>query len=300
MTGRKQKTGADMLTKIGFSVRYLTFIFVTVFSFGQGKVPSSPTFFLSGSGSYDDTLAINSFVTLAGGPDISMVFIPSASSGLKLPNGYIFIPPKGDTTASYISDFENELVKIFGVRSVKVLHTRDRRVADSEPFVSEIRKANAVWFSGGNAGRLADAFLKTKTQTELEALSARGGVIAGNSAGAIILGSYIVRGWTAKPMLMAKGHDKGFGFIKNVAINPHLITAKREYELISVVHEYPKLLGIGIDDYAFLVFRDNKFEVGGKGKVAIYDNKLHGKSWYYWLKQGDVLDMTTRKVATKP
>jgi cyanophycinase len=119
-------------------------------------------------------------------------------------------------------------------------------------------------------------------------------VMGGNSAGAIIMGAYVVRGWTEKPMLMAKGHDHGFNFIEGVAINPHLITAKREYELISVVHQYPNLLGIGIDDYTSLVVRDNVFEVLGRSKVAIYDNKKHGDKWYYWLDPGTRFDLKTR------
>ncbi|HWA32605.1 MAG TPA: Type 1 glutamine amidotransferase-like domain-containing protein, partial [Cyclobacteriaceae bacterium] len=222
-------------------------VFAQKFNHGGG------TFVISGTGSYDDSLALSTFVRLLpDGANSTVLFIPTASSGLKLPNGYIYIPPRRDTTESYTRDFETELEKIFKVNRVKILHTRDRSVANSETFVRGIKNVNAVWISGGNAGRLADAYLNTKTQSELAKLIERGGVIGGNSAGAIILGSYIVRGWTEKPILMAKGHDKGFDFIKGVAFNPHLLTAKREYELMSVVHEYPELLGIGIDDYGLL------------------------------------------------
>jgi len=51
-----------------------------------------------------------------------------------------------------------------------------------------------VWLSGGNAGRLAQAYLDTLTQRELIGVLQRGGVIGGNSAGAIIQGSYTIRG----------------------------------------------------------------------------------------------------------
>jgi cyanophycinase len=107
----------------------------------------------------------------------------------------------------------------------------------------------------------------------LEALLARGGVIFGSSAGAIIQGSYIVRGRPDKPLLMAAGHERGFGFLKNVAINPHLTQAKRDNELINVVDAHPEILGIGIDEDAALVVRGNRFEVIGAGRVAIYDNQ---------------------------
>jgi cyanophycinase len=255
------------------------------------------TFAVSGTGSYDATLALSTFVSLLpGGPNRTVIFIPTASSGIKLPNGHVYIPPKRDTTEAYTRSFESELEKLFKVDHIKILHTRDKAVANGDEFIQVIRNASGVWISGGNAGRLADAYLKTKTQAELKDLVNRGGVIGGNSAGAIILGSYIVRGWTEKPILMARGHDKGFDLIKGVAFNPHLLTAKREYELMSVVHEYPHLLGIGIDDYAVVVITDNIMQHFGKGKVALYDNQKHGDKWYYWLGEGQRFDLQVRKI----
>jgi len=263
---------------------------------GQGKNPYKGTFVISGTGSFDDSLSLKAFVNLLKeGSNSKIIFIPTASSGIKLPNGYIFIPPKGDTTLEYVRVFEKELESLFRVRKVTVLHTRDKKIASSKAFSDPIKSADGVWIGSGNAGRLADAYLGTETQTELEQLLTRGGVIGGNSAGAIILGSYVVRGWTEKPMLMAKGHDKGFGFLKAIAVNPHLITAKREYELISVLHQFPKLLGIGIDDYTTLIVKDNVFEVIGKSKVAIYDNKKYGDKWYYWLEPGNRFDLIKRQ-----
>src|SRR5439155_6376892 len=75
-----------------------------------------------------------------------------------------------------------------------------------------------------------------------------------------------------KPLLMAPGRTAGFGFLTNVAINPHLTSAKRDAELVNVVDAHPEVLGIGIDDDAALIVRKNGFEVIGTGKVAIYDN----------------------------
>ena len=189
-----------------------------------------------------------------------------------------------------------ELARMFGVKHVTVLHTRDRNTANSETFVAPLRKANGVWLSSGNPGRFANAYLDTLTQKEISAVLARGGVVGGNSAGAIIQGSYTVRGRPDKPILMAKGHERGFGFLENVAINPHLTEAMRDAELVNVVDAYPKLLGIGIDEKAALIVTGDRFEVIGEGRVAIYDNKKHGGNWYLWLKSGDRFDLRTRTV----
>jgi cyanophycinase len=236
------------------------------------------------------------FVALAGGPEASVVYIPTASSGLKLPSGFIYLPPNDDTPAANTRDFEQELARMFGVRKVTVLHTRSRQTADTESFVAPLKQARGVWLGPGNAGRLATTYLDTFVQRELNAVLARGGVIGGNSAGAIIQGSYIVRGRSDKPLLMAKGHERGFGWLQNVAVNPHLTEAKREAELVNVLDVYPHLLGIGLDEKAAVVVQGDRCEVIGEGRIAIYDNQKHNDNWYYWLTPGALFDLRTRSV----
>jgi cyanophycinase len=239
---------------------------------------------------------IERFVQLAGGPKADFVYIPTAASSLRLPSGFIYDPPNSDTPAANTKEFEQELAKFFGVERVTLLHTRDRKMADTPAFVEVLKKANGIWLSSGNAGRLAEAYLDTLTQREIAAVLERGGVVGGNSAGAIIQGSYTVRGRPDKPLLMAKGHERGFGFITNVAIDPHLTEQKRDAELVNVIDAYPELLGIGIDEKAAILVQGDAFEVIGEARVAIYDNVKRNGSWYYWLKPGDKFDLVKRQV----
>lgn len=240
------------------------------------------------------------FVSLAGGPDANFVYIPTAASSIRLPSGFIYEPPDSDAPAANTREFEQELCKLFGVKRITVLHTRNRKTANSRPFVEPLRKANGVWLSYGNAGRLADAYLGTLTEREIKSVLERGGVVGGTSAGAIIQGSYTVRGRPDKPVLMVKGRERGFGFLKNVAINPHLTEEKRHSELVTVIDAHPQLLGIGLDEKSAIVVRGDQFEVIGEGRVAIYDNKKHGGSWYYWLSPGDSFDLRSRTARRAP
>jgi cyanophycinase len=240
------------------------------------------------------TGVLEQFVALAGGPGANYLFIPTASSGLKLDNGLIYTPPDTDEPAANTEEFERALAEMFGVRRIRLLHTRSRATANSESFIARLKEANGIWLSGGNAGRLASTYLGTRTQQEIKAVFERGGVVGGNSAGAIIQGSFIVRGRPDKPVLMAKGYERGFGFLKRVAINPHLITAKREDELVNVLDAHPELLGIGLDERAAILVRGEEFRVLGDSKVAIYDNRRHEKLWYYWLTPGAVFSLRTR------
>jgi cyanophycinase len=262
----------------------------------QSSGPKRGTLIITG-GSFGPGV-IERFVSLAGGPDANFVYIPTAASSVKLDSGFIYEPPDTDRPADNTKDFEAELAKMFGVKQITVLHTRNRSTANSQNFVAVLRKAKGVWLGPGNSGRLANAYLDTLTQREIERVLQRGGVVGGNSAGAIIQGSYTVRGRPDKPLLMAKGHERGFGFLKNVAINPHLTEAKREAELVNVIDTYPRLLGIGIDEKAALVVTGDRFEVIGEGRVAIYDNKKHSGSWYYLVTPGSTFDLKTRRVVT--
>lgn len=230
------------------------------------------------------------FIKLVGDPKAKVVFIPTPASTLRSQNKIIWNPDKEENK----NKFQEEMAKRFKLDQITILHTRDRKVADSEEFIKPLRGAKAVWISGGNPGRFTAVYLGTNVEKELKALLKRGGIIAGESAGAIVQGSYTIRGNPDKPVLMAKGSEKGLGIIKDVAINPHLTGSKRENELVTIIDKYQKLLGIGIDDDTGLIIKDGIGEVFGTGKVAIYDNKKHKAGWYYWLKAGDKFDFTKR------
>ena len=229
------------------------------------------------------------------GVDRPVIYIPSASSGIRLPSGFIWSPPEGPDATHNEAAFAIELARLLHVREVEILHSRERSFWDSPETVARLRQAHAVWISGGNAGRLADIILGTRAEAEFAGVLARGGVIGGESAGAIIIGSFIVRGRPDKPVLMAAGHQRGLGLLPDTAIDPHLAEAKREGELIQVVDAHPELLGIGIDEPAAIVVTGNRFEVIGGGRVAIYDNQKHGSHWYYDLPPGSRFDLVSRQ-----
>ena len=255
--------------------------------------PSKGTLVVDGGGGTD--LVKAKFMAIAGGPGARVVVIPSGASSIRFgPDKIILNPDSPRDSAEWIA-YEKYLRSWLGTEHVTVLHTRNRDVASSEDFMRPLQAATGVFVAAGNAGRIADSYLGTRTQQALQDVLDRGGVIFGSSAGAIILGSFIVRGFPAKPVLMAPGHDRGFAFIKNVAIDPHLTESKRDYELINVVDAYPNLLGIGIDEGAALVVKANQFEVIGTGRVAIYDNQPHNGGWYYWLNAGDRFDLGARR-----
>ena len=192
----------------------------------------------------------------------------------------------------------SSFLKKAGVKDVVVLHTRDRAVADSDEFLAPLRRAKGVWIDGGRQWRLADAYLETKTMAALFGVLERDGVIAGSSAGATIQGSYLVRGAPeGNQVMMAKGHEVGFGFLKQSAIDQHVIARKRENDLAVVIDAHEELLGIGIDEGTAIVVTANRFKVIGASRVIIHDKQHQpdeGKR-YYSLSPGDEFDLARRR-----
>lgn len=253
--------------------------------------PANGTLIVDGGGATEQI--VKRFVELAGGPQARIVVIATAPSSIRFGPDNVILDPDWLRERKEWGQYEEYLKRWFGVEQIQIIHTRDRRTADGEAFVGPLKFATGVYLTPGNSGRLADAYLGTRTLTALKKVLERGGVVFGSSAGAIILGSFTVRGRPDKPLLMAPGKTTGFGFLTNVAINPHLTSAKRDNELINVVDAHPHVLGIGIDDDAALLVKKNTFEVIGTGRVAIYDNERRNGSWYYWLKPGERFDLAT-------
>jgi len=239
--------------------------------------PKDGSLVIVGGGKIGPAIA-ERFVSLAGGPDALFVVIPTAED-----------PVNVETAKQRFS-------KQFGVTNVVVLHTRDRKEADSEAFVAPLRKARAVWFAGGRQWRLVDSYLNTRTQREIEAVLERGGVVGGSSAGATIQGSYLVRGAReGNTIMMAKGYEEGFGLLKKSAIDQHGNTRQRENDLVPVIEAHPEMLGIGLDEATAIVVQGDRFEVIGESKIRIYDDKDHDGKKFYPLSPGDRFDLKIRK-----
>jgi cyanophycinase len=239
--------------------------------------PKSGSLVIVGGGRIPKAIS-ERFIALAGGPDANIVYIPTAADDQALNR------QTGD-----------ESPRLFGLKNVTVLHTRDPKDANTEKFASPLRKATGVWFGGGRQWRLVDSYLNTLVHKELLALLDRGGVIGGSSAGATIQASYLVRGAReGNQIMMAKGYEVGLGLMKNTAIDQHINTRKRENDLKEVITVHPDLLGIGLYESTAIVVQGDKFEVIGDGKVAITDGREHDGLPYYLLSPGDWFDLRKR------
>lgn len=230
------------------------------------------------------------FIELAGGPDAPMVVIPTAAG-----------------RDSYDDGWAN-ILKNAGATNVTVLHTNDKQEADSDEFVKPLKEAKGVWFGGGRQWRLVDSYAGTQTEELLWEILDDGGVVGGSSAGATIQGSYLARGDTKNNQVMMGDHEEGFGFIKNIAIDQHLIARGRHFDMFDILKNRPELLGIGLDEQTAIVVTGDTFEVLGESYVLMYDGTFWSRegsdlktlpssnTQFYFLREGDKYDMKKRQV----
>ena len=236
----------------------------------QTEGPDRGTLLIAGGGGRQGARIFRKFVELAGGKEARIVIVPTAIS----------------SSADY--DYTNPGVAKFarttlGMKHVTVLHTHDRRVANSRDFVKPIRQASGVWFTGGRQWRIADSYLRTRSDREFHRVLKRGGVIGGSSAGASIQADFLVRGDSRTNTIMIGNRQRGLGFIENCAIDQHVVRRKRQKDLIRVLTDPDRkmlkrfdredLLGIGIDEDTAIIVSKDTFEVFGKpdAAVLVYD-----------------------------
>ena len=107
---------------------------------------------------------------------------------------------------------------------------------------------------------------------------------------------------------MMGDHEEGFGFLKNTAIDQHVLVRNRQFDMFDILKHRPELLGIGIDENTAIIVHGNQFEVTGKSYVLIYDRNFWSREGsvlkhlpvkedrFYFLRAGDKYDLLNRKV----
>lgn len=248
-------------------------------------------------GGWEDSTALKKFVSIAG-KDSKILIIPTATIE--------------DERDSALQPFYSDLKKNFraaGASNLEIIHTKDTSIANSQPFLSKIKEANAIWFTGGNVRNITDAYLHTKVMDELNNLLNRNGVIGGNSAGANAMGTYFFKLDTSTTKTAFEKNNNGFNFIKNTCIFPHLLRWNRQFLFFDFKKNYKDdLLGIGIDAKTAVIIHKNELEVIGSSCVAIYDGTFQSdrqkKSFeklpanserFYILYAGAKYDLSKRK-----
>jgi cyanophycinase len=245
---------------------------------------------------------LQKIIDFAGGKDAKIIVIPNASS-------------EPEESAIYnVDEF-----KTLGCSNVDyILFTRED--ADKDSIVEKLSGATGIFFGGGDQAFLTRDLLGTKLLDAIKNIYENGGVISGTSAGAAVMSEIMITGNELKNndstdifITIERGNVEnieGFGFLNSAIIDQHFIKRKRLNRLISMVLEYPDLIGIGIDEETSIIVNPgNTFDVLGENQVMIFNpsNALiiredsHGNLGVENLKvdillSGDKYDLNTRSI----
>ena len=274
-------------------LRSISFLFVPGLLAAQGPTqqggatkvgPPQGTVIVVGGGSMGPEV-YSAFIKAAGGPDALIIDVPTAG---------------GDTV--YTQDAPGTRGwKQAGAKNIYVLHTNNKKLADSDSFAAILKKAGGVWFEGGRQFHLVDSYAGTKTEAGFHDVLARGGVVGGSSAGASILGDFLVRGAPSNDNFIMDypGYEKGFAFLRGVGIDQHVVARERLADLAdSIMPKYPNLLGMSEDEGTAWVVRGDTATIVGRDKAFVYggtDGTDPGKP-FLTLYPGDRYNLATRRV----
>lgn len=163
-----------------------------------------------------------------------------------------------------------------GCKHVGILNLRNKKDVLKKDSLQRLAQADALMVSGGNQFRLTRSYLGTafydlllKRYYEEEDF-----VIAGTSAGAMMMSSAMIYDGTSKEAL-TKGKaqiTEGFSLLPNSIIDTHFVNRNRYGRLMVGVAEYPNHIGIGIAEDTGIIIKNGRFlECIGSGQVHILD-----------------------------
>ncbi len=104
---------------------------------------------------------------------------------------------------------------------VKAVMALDRNGCHDSVNVENVRAANLVYFSGGKPDYLHNTLVDTPLWQAVKDVLDHGGVVAGCSAGAMIMGSYLPAFSSMAGIPLVSKWQAGFALVPNAIIAPH-------------------------------------------------------------------------------
>ncbi len=148
-----------------------------------------------------------------------------------------------------------------------------RADCEVEQNVERVRAANLVYFSGGKPDYLRETLADTRVWRAVEQVLAQGGVLAGCSAGAMIMGAYVPVFSSFAGVPRAGKWQPSFALVPHAVVMPHY-NEFPEAMLNLVMGQKPAdTFVIGIDADTALVGLAGTWEALGKRRVTIRRGK---------------------------
>ena len=171
-------------------------------------------------------------------------------------------------------DYQKVFEKI-GITNVGHIHHNSREEVLFNPMLERLKKADGIFFSGGDQLKLTGFYGGTEFLTYLKRRYISEQVaVGGTSAGAMALSTPMIYAGNEEVQELS-GEIKvttGLEFLKDVCIDTHFVHRGRFVRMAQVVITNPTCIGIGIEEDTAIVVRDgSEMQVIGTGLAIVIE-----------------------------
>lgn len=189
-------------------------------------------------------------IELAGGPDAPIAIIPTAAAP--------------DNNHRRAGENGRRWFTSLGATNVQVVPLLDRNSAADTTVVESVSEARLIYLLGGFPGYLCESLRDTPAWEAMRTACAAGAVLAGSSAGAMVLCQHL-----NDPR--AKRVIPGLGLIPNACVLPHHNNFGRDWA-VRLRELLPNATLVGIDEETAMIndIAAHEWSVHGAGSVTLY------------------------------
>lgn len=146
---------------------------------------------------------------------------------------------------------------------------RDRTAADDAAHVQAVGEADLVYLSGGKPGFLIRVLAGSGVGWAIRAAHERGAIVAGCSAGAMVVAERVPDMRRARLVWPLRWLD-GLGLIDDVAVIPHYDAWPEPMSALVALQAPRHVAVLGVDEETAIVGRDGGWQVHGRSRVTVW------------------------------
>ena len=212
------------------------------------------------------------YLVLQGGSEFSGAIAASDSRALELAGGRhsrICIVPAAaapDNNHQRAGTHGKQWFASLGASHVELAAIIDRASADDFDQTAALYRSRLVYLLGGFPSHLAQTLRESESWRAIRHVFDQGGVVAGSSAGAMVLCDYYYD--------PGKAHvESGLGLVADACLLPHHDTYGFKW-VCALRHLLPQTTLIGLDEKTAIIndAQDGKWTVYGPGAATLYKN----------------------------
>ena len=189
-------------------------------------------------------------ILLAGGPDVPISIIPAAAAP--------------DNNHQRAGRNGVDWFRRLGAAHVSALPLIDGPSANKPEIAESLAKSKLIYLLGGFPQYLAQTLSGSRSWQAILSAYLSGAVIAGSSAGAMVLCKYYYDPVSSRVV-------EGLNLVERICILPHHNTFGKDW-VPSLKHQLPEIILFGIDEETGALSNTSQenWRVYGKGKTTLY------------------------------